>query len=244
MQQDTFMLCSHGFMPPGQETLVRQWSTHPVVHTQLLLPTQKASFSSCWKGTELTPRKPQLGQNQSQKESECQPTMLEKYLAVSLTFALPHCTSLLQARLNLSDQLIPCEAALQLSNLKSFLRNYLLPLFRLENSTHTHICAATWIFKPGPGMGWAQYHMPGSACPPACPSAKWIGTHSCRRLLKQPLWLCRRGQTPSANTIVLGSFTQSWSGSPLSGQFPWQKKWLCWPFSSWVCYRHGNEIHF
>lgn len=40
MQQDTFVLCSHGFLPPGQGTLVRQSSTHPVVHTLLLLPTQ------------------------------------------------------------------------------------------------------------------------------------------------------------------------------------------------------------
>lgn len=42
-------------------------------------------------------------------------------------------------------------------------------------TAHTH--RATWIFKTGPGMGWAQYHMPSSACPPASPSAKWIGIH-------------------------------------------------------------------
>lgn len=146
------------------------------------------------------------------------------------------------AGLNLSNLLIPHEAALQLSNLKPFPRNYLLHLFRLKNSTHTH--AATWIFKMGSGMGWGQYCMPSSACPPASPSAKWIGIHSRRRLLKQPFWLCRRGQTPTTNTIVLGpsgrSFTQSWSSSPLSGQFPWQKKLLCWPFSSWVCYSNGS----
>lgn len=168
MQQDTFMLCSHGFMPPGQETLVRQWSTHPVVHTQLLLPTQKASFSSCWKGTELTPRKPQLGQNQSQKESEYHPTVLEKYLAVSLTFVLPHCTSLLQARLNLSDQLITREAVLQLSNLKSFLRNYLLPLFRLENSTHTHTHMCSYLnfqTRPRSGLGSVPH---ARLCLPSC----------------------------------------------------------------------------
>lgn len=90
--------------------------------------------------------------------------------------------------------------------------------------------------------------MPGPACPPASPSAKQIGIHSCRRLKKQPLWLCRRGQTPTTNTIVLGpsgrSFTQNWSSSLHSGQLLWQNKLLWWPFSSWVCYRNGNKIHF
>ena len=65
--------------------------------------------------------------------------MLEKYLADSLTCPLSHCTSLLQAGLNLSVLSIPSEAALELSNLSPFLRNYLPPLFRLKNSMHTHV---------------------------------------------------------------------------------------------------------
>lgn len=64
--------------------------------------------------------------------------MLEKYLANSLIFPSSHCTSLLQAGLNLSVLSISSEAALQLSNLSPFLRNYLPPLLRLKKSTRTH----------------------------------------------------------------------------------------------------------
>lgn len=62
--------------------------------------------------------------------------------------------SLLQEGLNLSNILIQHEAALQLSNLKPFLRNYLLHFFRLENSTHTHTHMCIYLnFQNGPRNG-------------------------------------------------------------------------------------------
>jgi len=113
---------------------------------------------------------------------------------------------------------------------------------------HGHTCAAMWIFKTGPATGWAQYCTPGSAYPPESPSVSWMGIHSCRGLLKHPLWLRSKGQTPTINTIVLEpssrGVTQSSSSSPFSGQLLCQKKLLRWQINSCACYRNGKEVNF